>query len=169
MRKAGLGLGVAAVLVAALLPGIAFAQSVKQLGAYRDWTVYSANSGTGQICFAVAKPSQVNPSPDGYSQAYLYLTSRPTDKIANELNLVAGFNLAADQPATLAVAGQTFPLFVQGDAAWLEDPTQNDNLAGQMRAGTTAVIDVTSDKGIKIEETFSLGGATAASKALSGC
>jgi invasion protein IalB len=157
------------MLATALPSSMAFAQSVKQIGAYRDWTVYSANSGTGQVCFAVSKPSQVNPSPDGYTQAYLYLTSRPTENVANELNLVAGFTMASDQPAMLAVAGQNFPLFVQDDAAWLEDPTQNDNLAGQMRAGTTAVIDVTSDKGIKIEETFSLAGATAASKALTGC
>jgi len=35
-----------------------------------------------------------------------------------------------------------------------------------MRAGTTAVIDMTSDKGIKVKETFSLSGATAASKAI---
>jgi len=143
---------------------------VKQIGVYRDWTVYSANSGNGTTCFAMSKPSEVAPSPDGYTQAYLYLSSRPADSVSNEINLVAGFTMAADQPASLSVAGQTFPLFVKDDAAWLEDPTQNDNLAGQMRAGTTAVIDVTSDKGIKIEETFSLAGATAASKAVSsGC
>jgi hypothetical protein len=39
-----------------------------------------------------------------------------------------------------------------------------------MRAGTTVVIAATSDKGIKITETFSLAGATAASKAIdTGC
>ncbi|MDR3475564.1 MAG: invasion associated locus B family protein [Devosia sp.] len=163
---AACGAGLAVVALA----GAAFGQSVKQIGTYRDWSVYSAAEGTGQICFAVSKPTQVVPSPDGYTQAYLYLTHRPAEKVTNELNLVAGFTFASDQPATLSVAGQTFPLFAQADAAWLEDPTQNDNLAGQMRAGTTAVIDATSDKGIKIEETFSLAGATAASKAIdSGC
>jgi hypothetical protein len=61
-------------------------------------------------------------------------------------------------------------MFTQNDAAWLVDPTQSDNLAGAMRAGTTVVIDGTSDKGIRISETFSLAGATAASKAIdSGC
>ena len=79
---------------------------------------------------------------------------------------MAGFTIAADQPVVLTVAGQTFALFAKDDAAWLQDPTQSDNLAGVMRAGTTAVIDMTSDKGIKIKETFSLAGATAASKAV---
>ena len=165
VRRLVLTAGVAGLVLGALGTD-AFAQSVKQMGTFRDWTVYSAAEGTGQICFAVSKPSQVVPQPDGYTQAYLYLTHRPAEKITNELNLVAGFTFAPDQPVTLTINGQTFPLFVQADAAWLEDPTQNDNLAGTMRAGTTVVVDGTSDKGVKIEETFSLAGATAASKAI---
>jgi hypothetical protein len=157
----------AGVLAALACAGPAAAQSVKQLGSFRDWSAYSAASGNGQICFAVAQPASVDPSPDGYTQAYLYLTHRPAENINYELNLIAGFTLAADQPATLSVAGQTYPLLVKDDAAWLEDPAQGDNLAGVMRAGTTVVIDVTSDKGIKVEETFSLAGATAASRAIS--
>lgn len=170
MRNSLLAACGAALALMAVAGGTAFGQSVKQLGTYRDWSAYSAAEGNGQICFAVAKPSEVVPQPDGYTQAYLYMTNRPAENVANELNLVAGFTFAADQPVTLTVAGQTFPLFAQADAAWLEDPAQGDSLAGQMRAGTTAVIDGTSDKGIKIQETFSLAGATAASKAIStGC
>jgi hypothetical protein len=145
----------------------ALAQSVQEIGTFKDWAAYSASEGAGAVCFAMSKPSAVDPSPDGYTQAYLYLTHRPAENINYELNLIAGFTLAADQPATLSVAGQTYPLLVKDDAAWLEDPAQGDSLAGVMRAGTTVVIDVTSDKGIKVEETFSLAGATAASRAIS--
>ena len=158
------------MVLAVVLAGSAQAQSVKLLGDFRDWSAYSATDGNSPVCFAVAKPSEVTPSPDGYTQAYLYLTHRPAEKVDNELNLVAGFTMAADQPASLSIGNQSYPLFVQNDAAWLEDPTQNDNLAGIMRAGTTVVMDVSSDKGIKIRETFSLAGATAASKAIdTGC
>jgi hypothetical protein len=170
MRPLGIGLGALLGVVAglALCGAPALAQSVKSIGSFHDWSAYSAASGNGQICFAVAKPAEVSPSPDGYTQAYLYLTHRPSQQISNEFNLVAGFSFAPDQPATLSVAGQNYKLFTRDDAAWLDDPTQNDNLAGAMRAGTTAVIDATSDKGIKIKETFSLAGATAASKAING-
>lgn len=167
-RRARLAAALAAF--ASLAAGPALAQSVKQIGVYRDWSAYTATENNGQICFAVSKPVEVVPSPDGYTQAYLYLTRRPAEKIADELNLVAGFTFAADQPATLTVNGAVFNLFTKDDSAWLDDPAQNDNVAGTMRAGTTAVIDATSDKGIKIRETFSLSGATAASKAIdSGC
>lgn len=157
-----------AVLAVAGLPMAASAQSVRQVGNFRDWTAYSAAEGTGHICFAVAKATEVTPQPDGYTQAYLYLSSRPAENVSNELNLLAGFNLNPDQPATLSVAGQNFNLFARDDSAWLQDSSQTANLAGMIRAGTTVVIDVTSDKGIKVEETFSLAGATAASRAISG-
>jgi hypothetical protein len=158
----------AAALLAPAFVSPAAAQSVKQIGAFHDWSAYSATSSDGEICFAVSKPQEVVPSPDGYTQGYLYLTHRPAQQITNELNFVAGVTLDASQPASLSIGGQSFPLFVQADSAWLDDPTQNDTLAGVMRAGTAAVIDATTDKGIKIRETFSLAGATAASKAING-
>jgi hypothetical protein len=148
----------------------ALAQSVQEIGTFKDWAAYSASEGAGAVCFAMSKPSGVDPSPDGYTQAYLYLTHRPAENVSNELNLVAGFDFAPDQPATLTVGGKSFDLFTQKDSAWLLDASQTDNLAGAMRAGQSVVIQGTTDKGILVAETFSLSGATAASKAIdSGC
>ena len=126
------------------------AQSVKLLGEFRDWTAYTATESTGPVCFALSKPTEVTPSPDDFTEAWLYLTNRPSESVRNELN-------------------QNFELFTDKDAAWLLDPNQNDNLASALRAGSTVVIEGTSDKGIRITETFSLSGATAASRAIEGC
>ena len=157
-----------AVLVA-LCATPAAAQSVQALGEFRDWAAYSAADGTGQVCFALSKPTDVSPAVDGYTQAYLYLTNRPAEGVSNEVNLVAGFIFAPDQPATLTVSGKSFDLFTQRDAAWLLDETQNDDLAGALRAGSTVTVEGTSEKGILVTETFSLSGATAASRAIGGC
>ena len=157
-----------AVLVA-LCATPAAAQSVQALGEFRDWAAYSAADGTGQVCFALSKPTDVSPAVDGYTQAYLYLTNRPAEGVSNEVNLVAGFIFAPDQPATLTVCGKSFDLFTQRDAAWLLDATQNDDLAGALRAGSTVTVEGTSEKGILVTETFSLSGATAASRAIGGC
>lgn len=159
---------IATVLVPAL-SGAAMAQSVKLLGEFRDWTAYTATESTGPVCFALSKPTEVSPSQDEFTEAWLYLTNRPSESVRNELNLVAGFMFAPDTPATATVSGQTFELFTDKDAAWLLDPNQNDNLAGALRAGSSVVIEGTSDKGIRIVETFSLSGATAASRAIEGC
>lgn len=158
------------LLFALALTGAASAQSVQLIGTFKDWAAYSASEGAGAVCFAMSKPATVDPSPDGYTQAYLYLTHRPSENVSNELNLVAGFEFAPDQPASLTVGGKSFDLFTQKDAAWLLDATQNDNLAGALRSGSSVVVEGTTDKGILVSETYSLSGATAASRAIdSGC
>ncbi|MBK8084449.1 MAG: hypothetical protein IPK28_11915 [Devosia sp.] len=157
-----------ALLVFMLASAPASAQSVKLIGEYRAWSAYSATESTGPVCFALTRPSDVSPAPDGYTEAYLYLTHRPSEGVRNEMNIVAGYTFAPDTTATATVSGQSFELFTENDAAWLLDPSQNDNLAGALRAGSTVVVEGTSDKGIRITETFSLSGATAASRAIEG-
>ncbi|MDP3317162.1 MAG: hypothetical protein Q8M47_13990 [Devosia sp.] len=163
MKRAVLGIAIAALLTAPAL-----AQSVRLIGEFRSWSAYSATEQTGPVCFALTRPTEITPQPDGFSGAYLYLTNRPSIGVRNELNLVAGFTFAADTPATATVSGQTFELFTDKDAAWLKNPSQNDNLAGALRAGSSVVIEGTSDNGIKVSQTFSLSGATAASRAIEG-
>ncbi len=149
--------------------GAAAAQSVQALGEFRDWAAYSAAEGAGRVCFAMSKPTSVSPQVDGYTQAYLYLTNRPAEGVTNELNLVAGFEFAPDQPARVSVGSASFELFTQKDAAWLLDAAQSETLAAAIRAGATLAIEGTSDKGLLVTETFSLSGATAASRAIGGC
>jgi hypothetical protein len=163
MKRAAIG-----IAIAVLLSAPALAQSVRLIGEFRSWSAYSATEQTGPVCFALTRPTEITPQPDGFSGAYLYLTNRPSIGVRNELNLVAGYTFAADTPATATVSGQTFELFTDKDAAWLKNPSQNDGLAGALRAGSTVVIEGTTENGIKVMQTFSLSGATAASRAIEG-
>lgn len=165
---AGRPLVLAVLALCVLGAAPAAAQSVRSLGDFRDWSSYAAADGAGPICFALSRPTQVDPIPDGYGQAYLYLTHRPGENVENEINLVAGFEFAPDTPAMLSIGGQSFAMFTQADAAWLEDAAQNTSLAGVMRAGSVLTIEGVSAKGIRVVETFSLAGATAASRAIDG-
>ena len=158
----------AATVILSLLVAPAQAQSVRLIGDFRDWSAYSAQEGAGALCFALSTPIQVAPAPDGFTEAYLYLTNRPAEGIRNEFNLVAGFPFAPDQPATVSVGGQSFELFTENDAAWLLDPSLGDSLASAIRAGSSLVIDGTSQTGVKVQQVFSLSGATAASRAIEG-
>lgn len=165
-HRASLAPGVLAVGLLCTFP--ALAQSVRLIGDFRDWSAYATSEGAGALCFALSKPRDINPIPDGYAEAYLYLTNRPAEGVRNEFNLVAGFAFAPDSPATVTISGRSFDLFTENDAAWLLDPAQSGNLASAMRAGSTLVVEGTSDKGIRIAQTFSLSGATAASRAIEG-
>lgn len=167
MIKFAAALALAAIV---MLPNAAMAQSVRLLGEHRAWSSYAASEGAGAVCFAMTKPTSVQPEPDGYSQSYLYITNRPGENVANEFNLVAGFAFQPDSMATVTVSGQSFNLFTQNDAAWLDDAAQSDALASAIRAGSSLSVEGTTAGGIKVVQTFSLSGATAASQsASSGC
>lgn len=161
VRIALLGLVIWGVSTAA-----GFAQSVQVLGDFNDWHAYTSTASGSKTCFVMSEPTSVDPKPDGYAKGYLYLTHRPAENIRDEFNFVAGYTFAQDATPTVSVGSQSFDLFTQNDAAWLQDPGQNGTLAGLMRAGSTLTILGTTDKGIKVKSTFSLSGVTAASRAI---
>jgi len=167
MSKPAVAFALAASLL--LTTGVS-AQQVRMLGEHRAWSSYAANDATGPVCFAMTKPESVTPTPDGYSQAYVYITNRPSENVTTEFNLVAGFAFQPDSKATVSVGGQTFNLFTQNDAAWLDDAGQSAELASAIRAGSSMVIEGTTAAGIKVTQSYSLSGATAAQQSIgSGC
>ena len=146
--------------------GPAQAQSARVLGDFRDWSSYAADDGSGTVCFAMTKPKTTEPTPDGYGQAYLYITNRPGEDVVNEFNVVAGYTFQTGSTATASIGGQDFALFTQNDAAWLDDSAQAANLAAAIRAGSSISITGTSATGSRIVQSYSLSGATAAQQAI---
>ncbi|MHA6299469.1 invasion associated locus B family protein [Devosia sp. CAU 1758] len=152
------------LVMAALAP--VQAQSARVLGDFRDWSSFAADDGGGTVCFAMTRPKSTEPTPDGYGDAYLYISSRPGEDVVNEFNVVAGYTFQTGSMAVASVGGEDFPLFTQNDAAWLDDSAQAANLAAALRAGTTVTITGTSAAGTEIVQSFSLSGATAAQQAI---
>jgi hypothetical protein len=152
------------LLLAALTP--AQAQSARVLGDFRDWSSYAADDGGGTVCFAMTRPKTTEPTPEGFGDAYLYITNRPGEDVVNEFNVVAGYTFQTGSMAVASVGGQEFALFTQNDAAWLDDAAQATNLAAAIRAGSTVVVTGTSAAGTEIVQTYSLSGATAAQQAI---
>ena len=151
-----------ALVLAMGLP--AMAQSARVLGDFRDWSSYAADDGSGTICFAMTKPKTSDPAVD--AQAYLYITNRPGEDVAGEFNVVAGYTFQTGSVATVSVGGQSFSLFTQGDAAWLDDSGQSAALAAAIRAGSALTIQGTNAAGSQVIQNYSLSGATAAQQAI---
>lgn len=162
-QSSKLSLAVVMVL-AAVLP--AQAQSARVLGDFRDWSSYAADDGGGTICFAMSRPKTTQPTPANYGDAYVYVTNRPGEDVSGEFNVVAGYTFQTGSLAQVSVSGQSFPLFTQGDAAWLDDTNQAANLAAAIRAGSTLTVTGTAADGTQVIQNFSLSGATAAQQAI---
>jgi hypothetical protein len=163
MSKSAFAIALAAIVT---LTASASAQQVRLLDESRAWSSYGATDAAGAVCFAMTKPESVTPTPDGYTQAYLYITNRPGENVASEFNLVAGFTFQPDSVATVNVGGQTFNLFTQNDAAWLDDAGQSAALASAIRAGSSLTVEGTTAAGIKVTQSYSLSGATAAQQSI---
>lgn len=148
------------------LTATASAQQVRLLDESRAWSSYGASDAAGAVCFAMSKPESVTPTPDGYTQGYIYITNRPAENVVNEFNLVAGFTFEPDSVATVSVGGQSFNLFTQNDAAWLDDASQAEALASAIRAGSSLTVEGTTAAGIKVTQNYSLSGATAAQQSM---
>ena len=122
------------------------------IGEFRDWTAYSASEGAGAD---LLRDGQAHRSrrrrPTAITEAYLYLTHRPAESVSNEINLVAGFNFAADSRRRSPSAAEFRPVHRKRCRLAARSGAER-NLAGVMRAGSSLIIEGTTDKGIRITE-----------------
>ncbi len=130
------------------------------LGQYGDWGAYTASPGGKKICFAIAKPatSEVNPAGKTRNPSYMFVASRPGDKVSNEVSIIIGYPFKPNADATIAVGSSSFALYTQQDGAWIKNATEETQLIEAMRGGQNAVVKGTSAKGTRSTDIFSLKG-----------
>ena len=132
----------------------------KLLGQYGMWGAYTASPGGKKVCFALAKPtaSETNPPNRPRNPIYMFISTRPADKVTNEISLVVGYPFKPGTEATAQVGGSNFALYTQQDGAWIKNATEEAKMVDAMRGGDNAVIKGVSAKGTQSTDTFSLKG-----------
>ena len=130
------------------------------LAQYGDWGAYTATPGGKKICFAIAKPASSETTPPGKSRnpSYMFIASRPTDKVSDEVSIIIGYPFKPSSEATVAVGSTSFALYTQQDGAWIKNAAEEAHLIEAMRAGQNAVVKGTSAKGTRSTDIFSLKG-----------
>jgi hypothetical protein len=130
------------------------------LGQYGDWGAYAASPGGKKICFAIAKPatSEVSPAGKTRNPPYMFIASRPADKVSNEVSIIIGYPFKPNSDATIAVGSSSFALYTLQDGAWIKKATEEAQLLEAMRSGQNAVLKGTSAKGTRSTDIFSLKG-----------
>ncbi len=130
------------------------------LGQYDEWGAYSAAPDGKKICFALAKPgsSQTNPPNRPRDPAYLFITSRPAEKVKEEVSVIIGYSFKPNSEATAAVGSANFTMYTQNDGAWVKNAAEEAKLVGAMRKGADVVVKGESGRGTKTTDTFSLKG-----------
>ncbi len=130
------------------------------LGQFGDWGAYTASPGGKKICFAIAKPasSETNPPGRPRNPSYMFISSRPAEKVVNEVSIIIGYPFKPNSEATAEVGSTAFALYTQQDGAWIKNAAEEAHMIDALRAGQSAVVKGVSAKGTKSIDTFSLKG-----------
>lgn len=130
------------------------------LAQYADWGAYTASPGGKKICYAIAKPTTAETKPPNRprNQPYMFVSTRPADKVINEVSIGIGYPFKPASEATAQVGSTTFALYTQGDGAWIKNTAEEAQMVQAMRQGDTAVVKGESSRGTQTTDTYALKG-----------
>ncbi len=130
------------------------------LGQYGEWGAYTATTGGKKICFALAKPSKSATTPPNRPRdpPYMFISSRPSEKVKDEVSIIVGYGFKPNAEASIDVGGSNYPMYTQNDGAWIKNAADEPRLVDALRKGTDAVVKGTSAKGTASTDTYGLRG-----------
>jgi len=130
------------------------------LGQFGEWGAYRAMPGGKKVCFALAKPSSTTSAPTGRSRdpSYAFVSTRPTEKVKNEVSVIVGYPQKPGQDASAAIGSATYSMYTQNDGAWVKNAAEEAQMVDTMRKGSDLVVKSESARGTKTTDTYSLKG-----------
>jgi len=130
------------------------------IGQYGTWGAYSATPNGKRVCFALSKPtsSKTNPPNRPRDPAYAFVSTRPAEKVVNEVSVMIGYMLKPGSESTLEVGGAAYAMYTQGDGLWIKNAAEEEQMVQAMRRAGDAVVKGVSAKGTETTDTFSLKG-----------
>ena len=112
------------------------------------------------MCFALAKPASSQTSPAGRPRdpAWLFVSTRPSEKVKEEVSVVIGYPFKANSDATLDIGGTNFAMYTQNDGAWVKNAAEEARLVDALRKGQEVTVRGESGRGTKTIDKFALKG-----------
>jgi hypothetical protein len=130
------------------------------IGQFGTWGAYSATPNGRKVCFALAKPSssKTNPPNRPRDPAYAFVSTRPAEKVVNEVSIMIGYALKPGSESSLEVGGASYAMYTQGDGLWIKNAAEEERMVEAMRKSADATVKGVSAKGTETIDTFSLKG-----------
>lgn len=157
-----------AALAAAAVATAASAQTKKPdptaqavlLGQFGDWGAYKATPGGKKVCFALSKPTSATTEPAGRPRdaSYAFVSTRPAEKVKNEVSVIVGYPQKPGHDAAAAVGAANYVLYTQNDGAWVKNAAEEAQMVAAMRKAAQLVVKSESSRGTKTTDTYSLKG-----------
>ena len=130
------------------------------IGQFGTWGAYTATPNGKKVCFALAKPSSSKTNPPGRPRdpAYAFVSTRPAEKVTNEVSVMIGYTLKPGSESTLEVGGAAYAMYTQGDGLWIKNAAEEERMVDAMRKAADVTVKGVSANGTETTDTFSLKG-----------
>jgi invasion protein IalB len=130
------------------------------LGQFGDWGAYKASPGGKTVCFALSKPTTAATEPAGRPRdaSYAFVSTRPAEKVKNEVSVIVGYPQKAGHDATATVGSANYVMYTQNDGAWVKNAAEEAQMVDAMKKGADLVVKSESGRGTKTTDTYSLKG-----------
>jgi hypothetical protein len=130
------------------------------IGQFGTWGAYTATPNGKKVCFALAKPSssKTNPPNRPRDPAYAFVSTRPAEKVSNEVSIMIGYTLKPGSESSLEVGGAAYAMYTQGDGLWIKNAAEEERMVDAMRKSADVTVKGVSAKGTETTDTFSLKG-----------
>ena len=130
------------------------------IGQFGTWGAYTAMPNGRKVCFALAKPSssKTNPPNRPRDPAYAFVSTRPAEKVVNEVSIMIGYALKPGSESSLEVGGAAYAMYTQGDGLWIKNAAEEEQMVTAMRKSAEVTVKGISAKGTETTDVFSLKG-----------
>src|SRR6187401_1770126 len=130
------------------------------IGQFGTWGAYTATPNGKKVCFALAKPSssKTNPPNRPRDPAYAFVSTRPAEKVVNEVSIMIGYALKPGSESSLEVGGSAYAMYTQGDGLWIKNAAEEEQMVSAMRKSAEVTVKGVSAKGTETIDVFSLKG-----------
>jgi invasion protein IalB len=144
----------------AAAPAAAGSTEPTLIGQFGTWGAYTATPNGKKVCFALAKPasSKTNPAGRPRDPAYVFVSTRPSEKVFNEVSVMIGYQLKPGSESALEVGGARYAMYTQGDGLWIKNAAEEERMVDALRKAPDATVKGVSAKGTETTDTFSLKG-----------
>jgi hypothetical protein len=124
---------------------------------YHDWGAYMAQ-GKEKTCYALASPKERAPSTAKRDQAYVFISSRPSENVRNEVSIIMGFAIKDNSDAKAEIGSASYELIGKGTNAWIKNAAKEPQFVDDLKKGSKLIVKAPFTKGNVSTDTYSLAG-----------
>ncbi|MEE4213224.1 MAG: hypothetical protein V2I43_28605 [Parvularcula sp.] len=146
------------LLIAVATATSAHAAEPEQVATYRDWMVFTYDTGSDLICYAVTEPEDASPANANHGDVFFSVATWRSGAATYQPSFMAGYPLQEGSEPVIRVGSDRWEMFAAEREGFIESARQEERLIDAMRRGREMRVSATSARSTATDYGFSLLG-----------